>query len=406
MPPRDPEPSAPLTGPTASGDARSAKLESLGLLAGGLAHDFNNHLLAILGNADLLASELADDAPGREYLAEIRSAAERAADLCAQLLRYAGKGHDRFEPLDLNGVIEGMVPALQAGLPRRVTLHLDLAAGLPLVDADTRQLNRTLMNLVINASDAIGPGEGSVRIRTGRAGSACAPDAVCVVGGDLPPGDYVFCEVEDTGAGMDASVLERAFDPFYTTKGGRGLGLMSVIAVMRGHRGSLAVRSRRGAGTCLRMCFPLGRAGTAIARTGRARQRAPGGQTVLVVDDDAFLRLLCGRMLRRLGHRAVMAADGDEALARWREQPEAVNVVLLDLVMPGKDGVATFDLLLAEGCRAPVVLSSGYHEAEIARRLAGRGIAGFLQKPYGMEDLGAALEAVLNGRPAPPARAD
>jgi len=378
--------------------SQSQKLESLGLMAGGIAHDFNNLLLAIMGNADLLDQDLSHGRDGRPLLDEIRKAAGRAADLCNQLLAYAGKGHFNVHPLDLSTTTREMVQMIKVAVSRKVTLRLDLAEDLPLIEADVSKIHQIIMNLVVNASESMGTDPGVVSLRTGRRDCETERFDHCLLVDSVPAGDLVYLEVQDTGQGMNESTLQRIFDPFFSTKiNGRGLGLASVLGIIRGHQGSLCVRSKQGEGTCFRVCFPVGPVGTRTVPkpTGRIAERRTGG-TILVVDDEEYLRILCARMLQRLGYEVIMASDGLQALDIYQQQGADIDCVMLDLSMPVLDGVEVFEKLSDMDRNVRVVMTSGYHEQEIATRFAGRGLSGFIQKPYVVADLDDVVGRVLS----------
>ena len=384
------------------------KTDSLSLMAAGLAHDFNNLLLVILGNADLLARDLEPGAPGRVLAEEILGAAGRATDLCTQLLAFAGKGRTRYQLMDLSAVTRAMVQMLKVALPRKITLRLDLDDGLPLLMADLNQVHQIIMNLVINAAEAIGPDQGVVTLATGKMG--CEPGAFtyCALAGRPDGQEYAFIEVRDTGPGVSLEMMTRIFDPFFSTKlQGRGLGLASVLGAVRSHQGALCLKSEPGVETAFRICLPLDRVEAGTGVLSQPHDRAGTGKgLVLLVDDDSCLRVLGQRMIRRLGWEVVVAENGASALEIFAEQRESIGCVILDLVMPGMNGMEVLEKLSALDPDVQVIISSGYHEEEVARRFADRGLAGFLQKPYVMADLARVLDTVLRkpspeGKPAP-----
>lgn len=373
---------------------QSQKLESLGLMAGGVAHDFNNYLLAIMGNADLLDQALNEASPEGQLVSEIRTAAARAGDLCNQLQAFAGRGRFKIQPVDLTATTRGMVRMLKVAISGKITLCLELDAGLPLIEADISQIHQVVMNLVVNASEAIGDRPGTITLRTGvRMSSDCRFEQ-CVIAPRSTAASFVYLEVTDSGPGMDPLRVSRAFDPFYSTKPqGRGLGLASVLGIVRSHRGGVGVDTAPGRGTTLTVLVPA--CEKTLPRVVRRPARTTGGRTILVVDDEEYLRVLCARMLTHLGYRVHLAAGGVEALEMCRRLGDELDCVLLDLVMPEMDGTEVYAAIRQECPRLKVLLTSGYHEAEISRRFAGRGLAGFLQKPYVLEDLAACLAEIL-----------
>jgi PAS domain S-box-containing protein len=378
------------------------KMESLGLMAGGIAHDFNNFLLAIMGNADLLDQDLNTDMDGQALLDEIRLAASRAADMCNQLLAYAGKGHCHVRSVDLSSITREMVRMLQIGIPRKITLRLDLDQNMPCIEADASQLQQVIMNLVVNASESIGRAEGTISLSTGEHLCDVAEFDHCLCSETFGGPRHLYIEVVDSGTGMDKETMQRICDPFYSSKlHSRGLGLASVLGIVRAHHGALCIKSSPGEGTCVRACLPLVESQSEPMVVPPAAEVETSAQgLILVVDDEEFLRVLCGRMLRRLGYEVVMAASGQEALDVYSERSGEIVCVILDLIMPGMDGVEVHEKLTAMDPEALVVMTSGYHLAEIAARFEGRGMAGFIQKPYRFTNLAEIVGSVIQSHKA------
>jgi PAS domain S-box-containing protein len=373
------------------------KLESLGVLAGGIAHDFNNILTAILGNASLALNDAPPESLLRACLDDISHASLRAAELCNQMLAYSGRGRFVVQKLDLDRLIQETTQMLQISISKKAALHFELAKCLPPFEADATQIRQVIMNLVINASEAIGEDGGTITLRTGLAHLDRAAFAATVAAPDAAEGEYIFLEVSDTGAGMSAETQAKMFEPFFTTKfTGRGLGLAAVLGIVRGHRGALRVRSEPGRGTSFRVHFP---AASGVAETDAAREAAPavwrGQGTVLVVDDEAPVRATTARMLEALGFEIAAVKDGREAVRLFRETPARFTLVLLDLTMPGLGGEQTFMELNRLHPGARVVLMSGYNEQEAVQHFAGSGLRGFLQKPFKVEALREKLREVL-----------
>jgi len=376
------------------------KLESLGVLAGGIAHDFNNLLVSILGQAGLARRRLAPDAPAAENVAGIEAAARRASQLTNQLLAYAGKGKFVVGPVDLTRLVEETAALLTTFVSKRAALRFELARDLPAVEGDATQLRQVAMNLFTNASDALLGGAGEITARTGVIDADRATLARCRAGQDLPPGRYAFMEVEDTGAGMSPETLARIFEPFFTTKAtGRGLGLAAVTGILRGHRGAACVTSTPGRGTRFRVLFPA----LAVSAAAEAPPAAPAGgsgeRTVLIVDDEAPVRRTLRLMLEDEGFLVLDAEGGREALARLQESGDRVSCVLLDLTMPDMTGAETLERIRALRGDVPVIVTSGFAAADVIARFESRRPDGFLQKPFGFDDLMAALAAVFQGRP-------
>ena len=362
------------------------KLESLGLLAGGVAHDFNNLLTAIGGYAEMAAEDTPKEHPAQESLGRIQRAVERAALLARQMLDYAGRGRPARRLVDFNRLVGDLGDLLRVSVSKKVHLDLQLAPDLPPLEADPAQAQQVLMNLVTNASEAIGDQEGRIILRT----RACHLDEARLAedfpGQSLQPGDFLALEVEDTGCGMDGETLARIFDPFFTTKfTGRGLGLSGVLGIIRSHRGGLRVQSEPGRGTrfevLLPMAAPAGRPRSAeMPAMPDADLPALRGR-VLVVDDEAEVRNLVARTLRKAGAEVVEASDGAEALARLQEASDPFGLVVTDLTMPGLGGLELAKAMEDMGCPSKILLMSGYSETSPGR--AGNDPAhAFLAKPF------------------------
>ncbi|MBI2299877.1 MAG: PAS domain-containing protein [Armatimonadetes bacterium] len=377
---------------------QTQKLESLGVLAGGIAHDFNNLLTTILGHADLALGELPAGSALREDLTEIEHASRRAAELCRQMLAYAGRGGLAREPVALHTQVEETIQLLQAGLDPKVELRLCLADDLPPVPGDAAQLHQMVAHLLLNAVEALGKGGGTVTVTTTAA--ACTRDELrgSAVGGELPAGRYVGLVVSDTGCGMDDEALERVFEPFYTTKFlGRGLGLSATLGIVRAHHGGIWVSSAPGRGTTVRVLFP---ASEPVAATPPA-PATPLGGAVLLVDDEPGVRDVTRRMLEQLGFTVIAVGSGAEAVAAYRDSAGTIALVVLDLTMPGMSGEETFAALQAVNPEVRAVVTSGHSEADSAARFGERGPAGYVQKPYTLERLREQVEAALRAeRPA------
>ncbi len=371
------------------------RLESLGLLAGGIAHDFNNILTTILGNASLalqlLPAERASNAA--RLLHEVVRGSMRAADLTGQLLAYAGKVRPHVAPLFLNNLARETGDLLGATLTKKVALTFTLEPGLPPVLADRSQIQQLIMNLVVNGVESHGEGAGSVRVRT-RAVQLSAADARGQsVRSVVAAGAYVELEVTDTGSGMSAATQARIFDAFFTTKfTGRGLGLAAVHGIVRSHGGALQVQSTPGEGTTFRVLLPA----LADARPAEAPDVNPddlmGSGLVLVVDDEAPVRAVAVQSLQHYGYAVVEAATGAEALKRLAQPAGGISLVILDMDMPVMAGEDVVAELRRRDSDVPVLVVSGFGEADAARRLAGRSVSGFLDKPFSAEGLAIAVQ--------------
>ncbi|HEY8548363.1 MAG TPA: MASE1 domain-containing protein [Vicinamibacterales bacterium] len=378
------------------------KLESLGLLAGGIAHDFNNLLTGILGNANLARSSTSPSEIDA-YLEQIERSTERAADLCGQMLAYAGKGRFEVAEVDLSAAVQETTSLIRSSIGRNVTLNLQLGRELPLVEGDLTQIRQIIMNLVLNASEAIEDRPGEIRITTGTMFADRAYLAGTHLAPDLPAGNYVFLEVADTGRGMSQETLGRIFDPFFSTKfTGRGLGLAAVLGIVRSHKGALRVESREGHGSTFRLLLP---ASTVPARA-VAPVRQPtlawhGRGLALVVDDEPSVRHVATRMLSSMGLDVVTTASGEEALERLRERASEFTVALLDLTMPGMRGDETYRQMQELRPDLPIIIMSGYSHQEASAQFKDHRLAGFLQKPFRLERLRELVrEAIGPGREA------
>ena len=361
------------------------KLESLGVLAGGIAHDFNNLLTGVLGNASLAASEIPPESAAHGFLTQIEKAASRAADLCRQMLAYSGKGRFDVKALELNGLIRETMNLLGISISKRARLDYQLAPSLSAVLADATQLRQIVMNLVINASEALGERDGTVRVSTGTARLDAAQLAHSNASPDAKPGSYVWFEVSDTGCGMAPDVLKRVFDPFFTTKfTGRGLGLAAVLGIVRGHRGALTVTSAPGEGTCFRVMLPATEdAPEAATEEDPAPAPWRGSGTVLVVDDEDTVRNVAVRLLSFFGFQSVTAADGREAMEIFPTLTD-VRFVFLDLTMPHMDGEQTLRALRKLQPDVRVLIMSGFSEHDVASRFEKDEHMDFIQKPFNL----------------------
>jgi signal transduction histidine kinase/DNA-binding response OmpR family regulator len=363
------------------------KLESLGVLAGGIAHDFNNILMSIIGNADLALMRLAKESPAVENLRQIERASARAADLAKQMLAYSGKGRFVVEHLDLNLLLEEMLHMLEVSISKKAVLRLDLHRSLPTVEVDATQLRQIVMNLVINASEAIGDKSGVIAITTGCLN--CNRDYLRNVwlSDNIGEGLYVYLEVADTGCGMTRETIARIFDPFFTTKfSGRGLGMAAVLGIVKGHKGAIRVYSEPGKGSALKILLPASGRPAELCEPESATPAWRGKGTVLLVDDEETVRGIGTEMLKELGFTPVTAEDGREALRVFRDIP-GIAFVIMDLTMPHLDGEQCYRELrqLAPGVK--VIMTSGYNEHEVTQKFVGKGLAGFIQKPYNISQL-------------------
>ena len=370
------------------------KLDSLGLLAGGVAHDFNNLLTAILGSASVALLKLPAEGPARRAIETLVAAARRASELTQQLLAYSGRGKFEVKPVDLSAQIRELTIVLEAAVPKRIALKTELDPRLPTVLGDVGQMQQVVMNLVINASEAIGDRVGSILVRTGRSTVGPEERDEPFFGEPPAPGEYVCLEVTDDGCGMDAETIAKVFDPFFTTKAtGRGLGLAAVHGIVRSHHGALRIKSSPGGGSMFRVLLPAS-ATPAEARGAPTSPASEGGGLILVVDDENLLRRAACQIIEHFGYGALEAEDGFAAIEIYRERAREIAIVLLDMTMPGMSGEETFHELRRIRPDACVILSSGFNELEATRRFSGTEFAAFLQKPYTAEQLAECLSRV------------
>jgi len=378
------------------------KMESLGALAGGIAHDFNNLLATIMGNAELLKSDPRMGNEFNDFLESILDASGQAADLCQQMLAYSGKGQFSVNNGDLSMVVHEVSRLLQARVSGRARLNFQLAENLPAVLVDTAPIRQVIMELVTNASESLGDDGGEVMVRTGRAeftkeallSRHCSPM--------LEPGYYIFCEVADSGSGMDSASLDRVFDPFYSTRTpGRGLGLSAALGIVKGHGGGFLIDTIEGVGSTVSFLLPEAPVKTRKKAKGK-RKKSPDtlhldlpGKLVLVVDEDPAVRRVCEGFLRRLGCSVLSVGNGPDAVRIFSQRFDEIDLAILDLSMTDMDGVATFRRLRVIQPNLPVIFSSGYGEEELHERARGLDEYGFISKPFKLANVRQALGMAL-----------
>lgn len=378
------------------------RLESLGVLAGGIAHDFNNLLTAILGNAGLARLEAKVGSELESSLDLIEKTAVRAGDLCKQMLAYAGKGKFRMERLDLNKLIQDTHELLSVSVSKKVKISIQSAAQLPPISGDLAQLQQILMNLVINASEAIGDSEGTITISSAskyltERDLARLPDAR-----DLKPGDFVSLKVADTGCGMDEATRKRIFEPFFTTKfTGRGLGLAAVGGIVRGHGGLFQVESWPGNGSEFELLLPAASEPSALPEPPVVAQcDLPTGKRVLLVDDEEVVRRTGVGMLQRLDMDCIVACDGREGVERFKSEEGRFDVVLMDMTMPEMSGPEAAGAMFEFRPDANILMMSGYSAEQLDEQVTGIPVAGFMSKPFAWDSFCESLGKALNGNGA------
>jgi PAS domain S-box-containing protein len=373
---------------------QSQKLESIGQLAGGIAHDFNNLLTGVLGNAELLKLEEPSDEMRRKYADEILSASRRGADLTRKLLNFARREKFAVVPVDLHELTEEAISLLRHSIDRRIDIHHDFQASASWVQGDPSQLQNAILNLGLNARDAL-PEGGRIVFST-RNVHIDGQDPQ-TVGEDLRPGDYIEVNVSDNGVGMDEQTQERIFDPFFTTKDpgrGTGLGLSGVYGTVKAHQGAITVYSQPGKGTTMKLYLPT----SSPQETGGAGGQPSvhpvrGTGRILVVDDEDVVRSSAVGTLKALGYLAIEAPDGARALELLGS--EKFDLVLLDLIMPRMSGSEVLVRIRRENTQVPVVVSSGFSSSLAWEDLKKQGADGFLPKPYGIEELSEMLRRHL-----------
>lgn len=373
---------------------QAQKLESLGVLAGGIAHDFNNLLMAIMGNADLALMRLNPESPAVDNLKRIEQASARAADLAKQMLAYSGKGKFVVEHVDMTRLVEEMIHMLEVSISKKAVLRFNLTHHIPSVEADITQLRQIIMNLVINASEAIGDKSGIIAINTGCLEYDQNYLKNVWIDENIPPGLYVSLEVSDTGCGMDGDTLKKLFDPFFTTKfTGRGLGMAAVLGIVRGHKGAIKVYSEPNKGSNFKILLPAVSMPPELFNGHIHPDDWKGSGTVLLVDDEETVLAIGGEMLRELGFQVVTATDGRDAVEKFKTRND-ICFVILDLTMPHMDGEQCFRELRQMKPDLNIIMSSGYNQQEVTQRFVGKGLAGFIQKPYRLSALKEVIKAL------------
>lgn len=370
------------------------KLESLGVLAGGIAHDFNNLLTSMLGYANLAQMQLAPGSPILPMLHEIERAAQRAAELTGQMLAYSGRGKFVIQLVDVASLVREMSKLLETVISKKARLKLDLQPAT--IEGDATQIRQIVMNLITNASDALGEAGGPVALRTGTRSASAESLRSAYINDDLPEGEYAFIEVADAGSGMDDATVRRIFDPFFTTKFmGRGLGLSAVLGIVRGHRGTIHVTSTPGAGTLFQVLIPAAAPKSSDSSgTISALSAWRGHGTILVADDEERIRVFAKRVLSDAGFQVLLAVDGQEALELFDRNASDVTAVLLDWTMPRLDGSQVVRRLRARS-DVPILLTSGYSAPDVTSQLGGTLAFEFLQKPFQPSDLIGSVRRLL-----------
>lgn len=374
---------------------QSQKMEAIGTLAGGIAHDFNNILSGVLGYASLLKTHTFPESQLAHYAEMIEKSAERGATLAGQLLAFSRKGKRFIQTVEVHQLIDDVVEILKRTLDRKISVRCRKEAHSSAVEGDPGQIQQVLMNLCINAKDAM-PEGGRLLLSTKMVD---LDEAFCRGHDGLCPGAFLEINVEDNGEGMGDQVKSRLFEPFFTTKEdgkGTGLGLAMVYGTVKGHGGAIKVYSEVGRGSVFKVLLPLQKDSLPISVSVLERKTALGSGTVLVVDDEDIIRELLGEMLEELGFAVISARDGTEALAIYCEQWQEIDVVIVDMIMPGLSGREAFVEMKRINPSVRVILSTGFTKEGAVQETLDEGIAWFIQKPYRLEELSEAMFHALS----------
>jgi len=374
------------------------RLESLGVLAGGIAHDFNNLLAAIMGNAELAGDIVGGESPAGSYIKNIVETCGHAAELCKQMLAYAGKGSYKLEVLDINEMIRSMGRLIRASVGDNIALKIKLDPKLPGVEGDAAQIQQLILNFIVNSADAIGAQPGEIKFSSGIRYMRYDLLGKLYHGTGLPEGEYVVIEVRDNGCGMDQAMQAQIFDPFFTTKEtGSGLGLSAVLGIVQGHHGAIQLLSAPGKGTAFRVYLPPANQLVGERMVSTVEVEAwRGAGTVLVVDDDLRVRTVASSLVKNLDFDVLTAEDGREGIEMFREHHNKLVAVLLDMTMPVMGGTGAMVGMREIDRTVPIVLISGYSEIEAGKLISDDRPAAFLQKPFKAKELKSVLYEVMH----------
>ena len=372
-------------------------------MAGGIAHDFNNQLAVVLGNLELALTDHNLDQETRLSIENAIKASERSAELSRQMLIYSGSAFYLSKDIHLDELLNRNFGLMKLGFPKNISLNLESYSSLPPIKGDPEQIQRAIVNLLTNASEAIGDTKGDVTIKTGV--MDCDPTYLSHsrLEEKPEPGRFVFLEIADNGCGMNDETLQRIFDPFFTTKfWGRGLGMAEVMGIVKGHHGALMVDSQIGKGTIIRVLFPAMildlpslKTSEVTAVMASKSDSIAERKTILVVDDEELVRGMILRRLQVLGYDTIEAPDGESGVSVFRERLNQIDLVMLDFAMPKMNGVEAFGELIRIKPDVKVILCSGYTEDDVLQSFPGQRPAGVLHKPYKMEALKAELDRLL-----------
>jgi PAS domain S-box-containing protein len=376
---------------------QSQKLEAIGTLTGGIAHDFNNILSIIIGNAEIALDDLQSWHPAYQHLDEIKIASLRAKDVVRQLLSFSRKTEQRKQPMHIQAILDESLQLMRATIPTTIEIRSATAADLRTIEADPTQIHQIIINLCTNAAHAMEKYGGLLDVHLA---NVHLDEAVAALHHALPPGDYVELRISDTGCGIDPKIKDRIFDPYFTTKEsgkGSGIGLSVVHGIVRDHNGAIAIESKVGAGTTVRVFFPAIAARPVQAPV--ALHRPPtGSERILFVDDEPSLVMMVQTALQRLGYQVQTATDPLEALARIRSRPDGIDLLITDMTMPKMTGAQLIAEALLLSPDLATILCTGYSERMNPRRAKELGIAHYLEKPFRQSELAEAVRKVLDGK--------
>ncbi|MBW2083809.1 MAG: response regulator [Deltaproteobacteria bacterium] len=377
---------------------QAQKMEAVGTLAGGIAHDFRNILQAIFGYCDILMLDLREGEKGYEEIREIQKAASRASELTQQLLTFSRKVESKLRPVNLNDQIRQAYKLLGRTLPKTISIDLQLKEKIQKINADPAQIEQVLLNLAINAKDAM-PEGGRLLIRTQE---TFLDDDYCKSHAGARPGKYILLTVTDTGQGMDEATLDHIFEPFYTTKGrgkGTGLGLAMVYGIVKGHGGYIGCYSKPGEGTSFEIYLPVIEQNDLIINQeekSRDWVRMGRGEKVLVIDDDQAILDIVEKALSKFGYVVLRATDGRQGLQVYTEVGNIIDVVIVDYMMPEIDGIETLKEIRKIDPRAKIILASGYPLTKVHEGVIRDNVRGFLTKPFNIEEMLRQIRQVID----------
>jgi len=373
--------------------AQAQKVEAIGTLAGGMAHNFNNLLMSIQGNASLMLLETDPSHPNYERVKNIEKSVQNGSKLTSQLLGYAREGRYEIRPISLNQMVEETSYTF-GQTKKEIRVHRELAKDLFGIKADQGQIEQVLLNLYVNAADAM-PVGGDLLLKT----MNVTDKDITGKPYEAKPGNYVLLSVTDTGVGMDKKTMDRIFDPFFTTKGmgrGTGLGLASVYGIVKAHAGYIDVESKKGHGTTFSIYLPASSEREVIEEKVLPEKILKGKETILLVDDEDIVIDVGEEMLKSLGYKVLIARGGKEAIKLYKEGKGKIDMVLLDMIMPDMGGGETYDRMKEINSDIKVLLLSGYSIDGQATEILRRGCDGFIQKPFNMKQLSRSIREILD----------